>query len=366
MLRQSSAFRLVILGRMTLIAATVALFASLLGTTASAQSPPITLVAAFRTLNNPYHVLWAKGGAAFAQHIGNGVHFRVLATGPSNEAQLTGIRSLLASTPGKVVIVVDPATNSITQALAQAVQSDPNARMVAFWNKPATLWPWNGYSHWVSFISFNGIVGGEQTADVLIKAIGGRGNIIALQGILDNVPAKQRFTGLENALAKNSGVHLLAQETANWSETQAFSVTQTLLSKFGSKINGIWAANDAMALGALQALKDAHLDGKIPIVSASDAIPQVVKDISDHAGILATTDPDGYWDASVGLAIGYYAITGKLDIASMSHAKRAFYAKAGLVTSSNAAQYLQPPTPSAYEANWQLGSLFNRMQGPID
>lgn len=339
--------------------------AGLMPTAAWAKSEQVTLVAAFRTLNNPYHVLWAEGGKAFAAYIGNGTHFKVLATGPSNEAQMTGIRSLLASTPGKVVLVVDPATNSITQAIIQTVQKDPNARVVAFWNKPPNLWPWNGYSHWVSFISFNGVVAGQKTANVLFKHMSGSGNIIALQGILDNVPAKQRFAGLQKALQQNPKVHLLSQETANWSQTEAFKVTQTLLSKYGNKINGIWAANDAMAVGALQALKDANLNGKIPIASASDAIPQVLKDISDHAGIVATTDPDGYWDASVGLALGYYAITGKLDVTKLSHEQRAFYAKAALITDKNAAQYLKPPQPSQYSTHWQVGHLFDRIQSPV-
>lgn len=352
-------------GRRIAMLAGVGLAVALGATSPAWASEPITLVTAFRSLDNPYHALWAAGGKAFAKYVGDAAHFKVLVTGHNNEAQLTAVKSLLASTPGKVVLAVDPNTNSITQAIVQAVQRDPNAYVVVFWNKPKSLWPWNGYSHWISFISFNGKVSGRQTAEVLFKAMGNKGNIIALQGILDNVPAQQRFAGLQAALAKSPSIHLLAQQTANWSQTQAFKVTQTLLAKYGKKIGGIWAANDSMALGALQAVKQAGLAGKVPIVSASDATPQVLHDIKAGDGILATTDPDGYWDASEGLALGYYAATGKLSSASLTHTQRAFYAKAPLVTHKNVDAFLAPPTPKHYEASWQVSKLFSRVEGPI-
>ncbi|MHB1303107.1 MAG: sugar ABC transporter substrate-binding protein [Acidiphilium sp.] len=349
---------------LAMVVAAVGVAVSAVPAKASAAEP-VTLVTVFRTLNNPYHVLWADGGKAFAKSIGDSDHFKVLATGPSNEAQLTAVQSLLASTPGKVALVVDPATNSITQALVQAVQKDPNAYIVVFWNKPPEFWPWNGYSHWISFISFDGVTAGEKTANVLFKAIGDKGNIIALQGILDNVPAKQRFAGLKAALKKNPGIHLLAEEPADWNQTKAFKVTQTLLSQYGNKITGIWAANDAMALGALQAVKEANLAGKVPIVSANDAIPQVLQDIKDGAGILATTDTDGYWDASAGLAMGYYAATGKLHVADLSHTQRAFYAKEILITKSNVGKYLAKPDAKQYSEDWTVGNLFDRVVKPI-
>ncbi len=74
-----------------------------------------------------------------------------------------------------------------------------------------------------------------------------------LQGILDTGAAKDRFAGLEESLKANTGVELLDQQTANFSRAEALDVTKTLLAKHGDKIKGIWAANDDMALGALEA-----------------------------------------------------------------------------------------------------------------
>jgi len=327
--------------------------------------PPMTFVISVRALDNAYSAAWVTGAKALATDLGySPANVKVLQSGDNDEAQVTQLQSFLASTPGKIAIVVDPNTNAITQSIVTAVQHDPNAYVTVFWNKPANLWPWNGYSHWVSFINFNGVTSGEQTAKVLFQKMGGHGGIIALQGILDNVPAKQRYQGLLTALKSEPGVSLLAQETANWSETQAFNVTKSLLAEYGSKVKGIWAANDEMALGALQALTDSGMKN-VPIVSSSDAIPQVLASIKSGSGIYATTNPDGYWDGSTGLALAYYAAIGKLNVASMSHAQRAFYASAPLVTSSNVDANIAPPSAAQYKSDWTPSGVFSRSTGPI-
>ena len=83
--------------------------------------------------------------------------------------------------------------------------------------------------------------------------------------------AKDRFIGLEASLADNPGVELLDQQTANFSRQEALAVTETLLTKHGDKVKGIWAANDDMALGALQALEQA---GRTDVaVVGIDAVP---------------------------------------------------------------------------------------------
>jgi len=57
-------------------------------------------------------------------------------------------------------------------------------------------------------------------------------------------------------LKENPQYQLLDQQSANWDQTQAFTITQNLLTKYGTKVKGIWAANDAMALGARKAFQD--------------------------------------------------------------------------------------------------------------
>jgi ribose transport system substrate-binding protein len=218
----------------------------------------LVLVESVRSLSNPYHAQWVKGGQMFADSVG--AKLTVLTDEGDSQKQLSGISSLANS--GKTIVLnVDPNTNADTQAIVRTVTA-ANGYVVTQWNKPDAFLPWTVGNNWVAHISFDGNVGGEKTAKILFDAMGGSGGIIALQGILDNVSAQQRYAGLQTALKAKSGIQLLDQQTANWDLNQSFKVTQTLLAKYGDKVKGIWAANDNMALGAIQALTASGQVGK--------------------------------------------------------------------------------------------------------
>ena len=331
--------------------------------TSAASAPKskkdIVLVESVRSLSNPYHANWVKGGQFFGSSVGMPV--KVLTDDGDSQKQLAEIRSVLSG--GKTVVLnVDPNTSSDTQAIVQAVK-DAGGYVVTQWNKPYSSVPWNVGDNWVAHISFDGNVSGYETAKKLFTAMGGSGGIIALQGILDNVPAKQRFAGLQKALGENPKIKLLDQQTAEWDRNKAFQITQTLLTKHNGKVRGVWAANDDMALGALQALKAAGLAGKVPIVG-SDAVPEALQEIKKGTdGFVATVSSDAYWQGGIGLALGYQAATGKLKTGSQDHKNRAFYAKQFLVDKSNVDQYLTAPSASSYAGDWT--NPFSRNTGPI-
>ena len=186
---------------------------------------------------------------------------------------------------------------------------EAGAFLVTQWNKPADL-NVTDYDQWISHITYDGVTSGKQIGDALAEAIGGEGGIIALQGILDTGAAKDRFAGLEESLAANPGVNLLDQQTANFSRAEALEVTKTLLTKHGDDIKGIWAANDDMALGALEALKAAGKEGEVAVVGI-DAVPDALTAIADGS-MTATVSSDGPWQGGIGLAIGYCVATGEL------------------------------------------------------
>ena len=320
----------------------------------------LVLVESVRSLSNPYHAQWVKGGQLFAESVG--AKLTVLTDEGDSQKQLSQISSLANS--GKTIVLnVDPNTNADTQAIVRTVTA-ANGYVVTQWNKPDGFLPWTVGNNWVGHISFDGNVGGEKTAKILFDAMGGSGGIIALQGILDNVSAQQRYAGLQTALTANSGIQLLDQQTANWDLNQAFKVTQTLLAKYGDKVKGIWAANDNMALGAIQALTASGQVGKIPVVSASDAVPQALADIkAGNVGFLATMSTDAYWQGAVGLEIAYNAAIGKTDVATLTHEQRAFYGTQVLVTKDNVDSVLAPATADSLKADF--ADPYKRMTGPI-
>jgi ribose transport system substrate-binding protein len=299
----------------------------------------VIIAQGIRSLSNSYHANWAEGGELFGQSVDKEVI--TLSDEADSQKQLSLVKGLAAQ--GKVYALnVDPNTSSDTEAIVRAV-TEAGGYVVTHWNKPDDLNPWDVSDNWVAHISFDGTGIGQEVSQALFDEMGGEGGIIAIQGILDNVPAKQRFAGLQNALAENEGIELLDDQTANWSRTEALAVTQTLLSKHGDKVKGIWAANDEMALGALEALKAAGLAGKIPLVGF-DAVPQALEEIQSGENLyVASVSTDPWWQGGAGLSLAYKAATGELDVSELSHDERAFYAEQSVVTAENVEDFLAAP-----------------------
>ncbi len=330
----------------------------------TAAEPPaaqdIVLVNAIRSLSNPYHANWAAGGELFAESVG--MEQVLLTDDGDSQKQLSQIKSLVAG--GETIILnVDPNTSADAQAIVKAV-TDAGGYVVTQWNKPADFHPWDVGPNWVAHISFDGTVGGYEIAKAMFEEMGGEGGIIALQGILDNVPAQERFAGLQRALEEYPNIELLDVQTAEWDRNKGYEVTQTLLSKHGDAVGGVWAANDNMGLGALEAIKAAGLEGEVFVVGV-DAVPEALASVqdSDTTGYLATVSSDAYWQGGAALALAYQAATGEIDVASLPKEKREFYGTQFLVTQDNVADFLQTPAMEDLQADFD--DPFLRATGQI-
>ena len=324
----------------------------------------IVFIQAVRSLSNPYHANWVAGGELYADQIE--VEQVVLSDDGDSQKQLSQIKSQLAtsSSAGKTVVLnVDPNTSADTQAIVRAV-ADVDGYVLTHWNKPDDLHPWDIGDNWVAHVSFDGRVSGYEIAKLLFEEMGGEGRIVALQGILDNVSAKERFEGLQKALEEFPDIELLDEQTADWDRNKGFEVTQTLMSKYGDDINGVWAANDNMALGALEALKAAGKGGDVPIVGV-DAVPEALEAVedSDNTGYLATVSSDAFWQGGAMIALGYQAATGEYDVGEADEADREFYGTQVLITKENAADYLEPATLEDLQEDFK--NPLQRSTGPI-
>ncbi len=327
------------------------------GQAAACAPEDIQLIGQVRNETNPYEKAWLDGGDEFAESVGL-TQTRLTYDGESPKQQEQLRQALSTGNPECMVLNVLPNGDSDTTPIVKEADA-AGAYLVTHWNKPADLNPWDGYDTWISHITFNGVDSGRQIAEAMFEAMGGEGGIIALQGILDTSAAKDRFIGLEDALAENPGVTLLDEQAADFDRTTAFNVTKTLITKHGDAITGVWAANDDMALGALQALEAAGMTG-VAVVGI-DAVPEAVQAIADGK-MTATVSSDGPWQGGIGLAMGYCALTGELAVSDLSDEERAFFAKQTLIDASNAEANL---TPSVNLEDFECGNLFNRVDGPV-
>lgn len=317
-----------------------------------------TVANSIRSLTNPYHASWNKGGAAFAASVG--ANYVTLVTEGNSEKGVSDIKALLAKTGGNLVLNVDPNDSPDARPIVDACQK-AGAYVVTQWNKPADLHPWDHNPNYVAHISFNGVPNGKAMAEALIKAMGGKGGIVALGGILSNTPAIERRAGLEQALAENPDVKLLDFQVANWTAPEALEKMNAWLTQYGDDIAGVWAANDDMALGALEALRADGRAGKVP-VTGIDGTQLAVEAVmaGEMAGTVAW---DPYWQGGMGLSIGYRAKTGGFDPASQPKDHREFYGKGVIITSENAKEYYETNVKAEPKLDWN--DIWGRVNGQI-
>jgi galactofuranose transport system substrate-binding protein len=121
---------------------------------------------------------------------------------------------------------------------------------------------------------------GEKTANWLADYLKAQGmddgmksiNIVELQGTTGSAPAIERKTGFANIMAKHPNWKLTRSQTGNFTSSEGKQVMEAFL-KADKDIQVLYAHNDQMALGAIQAIKEAGLQpGKDIIIVSIDAV----------------------------------------------------------------------------------------------
>ena len=140
---------------------------------------------------------------------------------------------------------------------------------------------------------------GEQEMQMMADALGGRGNIVVLQGPLGQSGELQRTEGINNVLRKYPDIKVLAMDTANWKRDEAVNKMKNWISGFGDQINGVVAENDDMGLGALQALKESGRT--VPIVGI-DGIEDGLNAVKSGE-FIGTSLQNGTVELAAGLAV---------------------------------------------------------------
>lgn len=124
-----------------------------------------------------------------------------------------------------------------------------------------------------------------SVAEFFAEKVGYKGEYVELQGRTSDINAHVRSDGFHRVLDQIPDLKLAAQQSANWDQTQGYTVMQTII-QGNPNIVGVIAGNDTMALGAAAALKNAGND-KV-IVVGIDGNPDVVRQIATTGPIAAT------------------------------------------------------------------------------
>lgn len=143
-------------------------------------------------------------------------------------------------------------------------------------------------------VGADNVKGGEVAAKFIVGKLKSTGNIIELLGTPGASPAIDRSQGFNNIISKYKNLKIVAQQTALFDSAKALQVTEDILTKLGSTkdapgFDALFAANDDMALGAIEAIKARGINPKKVVVVGFDTLESALQSI-EKGELTATID----------------------------------------------------------------------------
>jgi len=155
----------------------------------------------------------------------------------------------------------------------------------------------------ISFVGADDYSIAKQTGIALLKAMGGKGDVIILEGVRGAITAQDRLRGFQDALKEFPNARLVASQPANYQRLQALQVMENLL-QANPEIAGVMAANDAMAVGAIDALADAGSHAQVVGINGT----KEAVDLIAAGKLLASGDYNGFVQGCIGTMIAIRAL----------------------------------------------------------
>ena len=275
------------------------------------------------TQNNPFFVSLVEGAKKQAGALG--VQLTVADAGDDAAKQTSDIEDLVSS--GISVLIVNPVdsdavTGAVKAAMAKGVKVISVDRAV------------NGVEIDCQIASDN-VLGAELATQYIVDTLGEGAVVAELEGITGASAAIDRSKGFHNIA--DSKLNVVARQTANFARAEGMSVMENML-QANPDIQGVFAANDEMALGAMEAITGA---GKDVVVVGFDATEDAIASIK--AGQMAGTI------AQQPALIGSTAVTNALKLINGESIPKAIPVEVTLVTYDNAETF-----DELSEANMQL------------
>ncbi len=185
----------------------------------------------------------------------------------------------------------------------------------------------------VAFIGTDDYSIALDTARTLLKAMQSKGNLVVLEGPPTIPTAVARLRGFKDALKDAPNVKVVLSKNALYARPSAAGLLKAMLrASPDMQINGVLAANDAMALGAIEAFKGANK--KLPPIVGINASKEAVELIKSGE-MLASGDYNGLIDGCLGAEIAIRALR-------KQESPKEILAKTSVVDKSNYQKYEVP------------------------
>ena len=241
---------------------------------AAPEEEKITLGLSLSTLNNPFFVTLQEGAQQAADELGVELIVVDAQDDPAKEA--TNLEDLIQR--GVDALLINPTD---ADAVVPSVQKANEAGIpVLTADRSASG------GEIVSHIASDNVAGGRMAAEFLCNALGGKGKVVELEGIPGTSAARDRGKGFNEYMQENCpDIEIVARQTANFNRAEGLSVFENIL-QAQPEIDGVFAHNDEMILGAIQAAQAAGRADEIIFVGF-DAIDDAVQAVKE--GTLAAT-----------------------------------------------------------------------------
>jgi len=118
---------------------------------------------------------------------------------------------------------------------------------------------------YVSYLGSDFLEEGRNAARVMANLVNGKANIVELVGTIGSAPANDRYTGFREILKNYPGMNIIDSESGDFTRARGREVMAAFLEKHGNKIAAVYAHNDDMALGAIQAIEEYGLKPGVDI-----------------------------------------------------------------------------------------------------
>ncbi|HXD39394.1 MAG TPA: sugar ABC transporter substrate-binding protein [Ramlibacter sp.] len=274
---------------------TLAALAALAGASA-ARADNERLAVFTKNQTNPYFQVVRLGTEAAARQMKATVTHYVPTKPDSIPEQMSQIEDVIVKKPDAIVFIpVD------YKAMAPGVQKMNTAKIPV-----VNVTDRSEAGTFVSFVGASDYDLGKETARALFKAMGGKGNVIAIEGVKGTLTNTDRLRGVRDVMKDYPNIKLLAAQPGNYQRLQALQVMENLMQSY-PQIDGVFAANDAMASGAIEALEGANRKALVVGINGTkEAIDAI------NAGkMLATGDYNGFLQGCLGTMAALRSLRGQ-------------------------------------------------------
>ncbi|MEO6579327.1 MAG: sugar ABC transporter substrate-binding protein [Candidatus Limnocylindria bacterium] len=239
----------------------------------------------------------ADGMEAKAEEIG-GVTLNIVAAQEETDTQLGQVENFISQ--GVDAIIVIPVDTDAAGPMTAAAQA-ADIPLVYVNRRPSDL------SEGVPYVGSDSLFAGTVEMQALAELAGGEGNVVILIGDPANEAAVLRTQGCKDVVAENPGMTVTKEQAGNWYREEGLAIMENWIQS-GDPIDVVCANNDEMALGAIEALKNADMledvlvggvDATADALAAMDAGELEVTVFQDASG-----QGGGGVEAAVALANG--------------------------------------------------------------